>query len=82
MTNSDHGKKKDELAIRRVHLSDVVEIYQDPETETKSEGYAFVWAILEEHDDYYVLQVSFMGDPAAPGRKFTRKYRKYPAEQN
>lgn len=66
---------------REVHLSDVIELFQDPETETKSAGYAFVWAILKEDDAYFELQVSFLSDPAGPGRKFTRKYRKYPAAQ-
>ena len=68
-------------AVREVRVGEVIEMYQDPETETKSAGYAFIWAILGEDDMFYELQVYFLSDPAAPGRKFTRKYRKYPARQ-
>lgn len=57
-------------------MTDTVKIYRDPEDETIFERHAIVWAILEESEDYYVLQVSFLSDPKAPGRKFTRKYRK------
>lgn len=62
--------------FRKVNLTDVVELFRDPEAETVSEGYAKVWAILEEDEEFYTLVVSFMNDPKAPGRKFTRKYRK------
>ena len=66
--------------LRRVHLTDVIELFRDPDAETASEGYAMVWAILEEDEMFYTLVVSFMNDPKAPGRKFIRKYRK--REQN
>lgn len=62
--------------FRKVNLTDVIELFRDPEAETASEGYAKVWAILDEDAEYYTLVVSFMDDPKAPGRKFTRKYRK------
>lgn len=55
-------------------LSEPVKIYKDPETRQHFEGYAQVWAILEEHEDYYILVVSFMADPA--GRKVERIYYK------
>lgn len=63
--------------LRKVRLTDVIEIFRDPDTEKESEGHALVWEILEEDEDFYVLQVSFCADPAAPTRKFTRKYRKW-----
>lgn len=63
--------------LRQIHLTDVIELFRDPETETASEGYAQVWAIQEEDEMFYTLVVSFMSDPAAPGRKFHRKYRKW-----
>ena len=63
--------------LRKVHLTDVIELFRDPEEETASEGYAQVWAILEEDEKFYTLVVSFMSDPAAPGRKFIRKYKKW-----
>lgn len=63
--------------LRNIYLTDVIELFRDPETETVSEGYAQVWAIQEEDDMFYTLVVSFMNDPAAPGRKFLRKYRKW-----
>lgn len=62
--------------LRRVHLGDVIELFQDPETERASEGYAKVWAIQSEDEAFYELVVSFMDDPKAPSRKFIRKYRK------
>lgn len=62
--------------LRQVNLTDVIELFRDPETETASEGYAMVWAVLEEDETFYTLKVSFMNDPSAPARKFTRKYRK------
>ena len=61
---------------REVRLGDEIEIFRDYETELISEGYARVWAILEEDPDYYVLYISFRADPKAPDRKYTRKYRK------
>lgn len=64
---------------REVRPGEVIELFQDPETETKSAGFAFVWAIVHEDKEYFELQVHFLSDPAAPGRKFTRKYRKHPA---
>lgn len=64
-------------ALRQIHLTDVIELFRDPETEKVSEGYAMVWEILGEDEMFYELVVSFMSDPAAPGRKFTRKYRKW-----
>lgn len=73
--------KAPEKVTRKVCLSDVIIIYKDPETESFPEGHARVWAILEETDEYYVLQVSFLGDPEAPGRKFTRKYFKMPVKR-
>lgn len=63
-------------ALRKIYLTDIIELFRDPEAETVSEGYAMVWAILEEDETFYTLVVSFMNDPAAPGRKFIRKYRK------
>lgn len=60
--------------IRKVNLSDTVVIYKDPETENNPEGYAFVWDIQEGDDMFYILTVSFLGDPRK--RKVTRKYRK------
>lgn len=63
--------------LRQVHLTDVIELFRDPETEKRSEGYAMVWAILGEDENFYEMVVSFMDDPSAPGRKFTRKYRKW-----
>lgn len=63
--------------LRKVRLTDVIELFRDPEEETTSEGYALVHEILEEDDRYYTLVVSFMNDPHAPQRKFTRKYRKW-----
>lgn len=63
--------------LRKVYLTDVIELFRDPEAETASEGYAQVWAIQEEDEMFYTLVVSFMSDPAAPGRKFIRKYRKW-----
>ena len=55
-------------------LSEPVKIYRDPGTKKQFEGYAQVWAILEETEEYYVLIVSFMADPA--GRKVERIYYK------
>ena len=78
MMDSERPRRE---GAREVRVSDVIELYQDPETETKSAGFAFVWAILNEDDAFYELQVYFLSDPAAPGRKFTRKYRKYPANR-
>lgn len=57
-----------------IHLSEPVMIYKDPETKQHFEGYAQVWHILEEHEDHYILVVSFMADPS--GRKVERKYMK------
>lgn len=57
-----------------IHLTEPVMIYKDPETKTQFEGYAQVWSILEEHEDYYILVVSFMADPLK--RKVERKYMK------
>jgi len=63
---------------REVGYTDIIEIYKDPGTEQIVEGYAMVQEILEEDDEFYTLQVSFLDDPAYRlGRKFTRKYRKY-----
>lgn len=62
--------------VRVIHLTEMIEIYRDYDQETVSEGFAQVWDILEEDDEYYVLRVSFLSDPMAPGRKFIRKYRK------
>lgn len=67
-----------EPALRKPILGDVIELFRDPETETLSDGFAFVWAIVSEDEQFYELQVSYCGDPAGQGRKFTRKYRKYP----
>ena len=58
----------------KIILSEPVKIYKDPETKKFFEGYAQIWAILEEHEDYYLLVVSFMADPT--GRKVERKYYK------
>lgn len=69
--------EKNDKAVRKVVLGTVIELFRDPETEKVSEGYAKVWAIQKETEDFYELVVSFMDDPAAPGRKFIRKYRKY-----
>lgn len=63
--------------LREVNLTDVIELFRDAEEETVSEGYACVWEILEEDDMFYTLVVSYMSDPAAPDRKFVRKYRKW-----
>lgn len=63
--------------LRKVNLTDIIELFRDAEIETVSEGYARVWEILDEDDMYYTLVVSYMGDPASPGRKFVRKYRKW-----
>lgn len=63
--------------LRQVHLTDIIEIFRDPEEETASEGYARVWEILDEDEMFYTLVISYMKDPAAPDRKFVRKYRKY-----
>lgn len=62
---------------RHVHLSDILLIYKDPDTEREIEGYAYVWEILEEDEDSYTLIVTFRGDPR--NRKVPRKYRKRPA---
>lgn len=62
---------------RKIILGTIIEIFRDPETETRSEGYARVWAVVDEDNTCYTLVVSFMDDPKAPGRKFTRKYRKW-----
>ncbi len=70
-------KPAGEGSYRKVILGTLVEIFRDPETENRSEGYAKVWAILEEDDMFYTLVVSFMDDPASPSRKFTRKYKKW-----
>jgi len=58
----------------KIILSEPVKIYKDPETKNHFEGYAQVWAILEETDRYYRLVVSFMADPT--GRKVERIYYK------
>lgn len=60
--------------LRTVQSKQVVEIYKDPETEEHIEGYAFVWEVFEEDDEFYHLIVSFMGDPHQ--RRVLRKYRK------
>lgn len=57
-----------------VSESDIVTIYKDPETETEPEGYAFVWDVQENDDEFYLLTVSFLGDPHK--RKVQRKYKK------
>lgn len=75
-TSSEAESARETAVSRTVHLADVVELFQDPETETASEGYAKVWHILAEDESYYTLVVSFMNDPAYPDRKVTRKYRK------
>ena len=81
MVKTEKGSAKnpaDDKRLRKIVLGSVIELFQDPETEKKSEGFAFVWAVVNEDEMYYELQVSFCADPAGPGRKFTRKYRKYP----
>lgn len=50
------------MVRRDVRLGSTVEIYRDPETETKLEGYAFVWHIEKETDRFFTLMVSFLGD--------------------
>lgn len=67
----------EERIERVVRLNDIVKIYKDPETELFFEGHALVWAILEVNEEFYVLQVSFFADPAHPGRKFTRKHKRW-----
>lgn len=62
------------IKIRKVNLSDIIVIYKDPETEKNPEGYAFVLDIQEGDDDFYILTVTFRGDPQK--RKVQRKLRK------
>lgn len=69
-------EKNDSTGIRKIRLGDVIELFRDPETEKRSDGYAKVWDILEEDEKFYILTVSYLDDPLAPGRKFTRKYKK------
>ena len=60
--------------VRCPAIKDIVMIYKDPLTEKKLEGYAFVWEILQEDDEYFLLLVSFLGDQHQ--RKAPRKYKK------
>lgn len=52
------------MAQHDVRLGSIVEIFKDPETETKLEGYAFIWNIEKETDHFFTLTVSFLGDQA------------------
>lgn len=64
-----HGPRRD------VRIGDTFEIFKDPMTEAQPEGWARVWEVLEEHEEHFVLLVSFLGDKT--GRRVTRDYRKY-----
>ena len=59
---------------RHPAMKDVITIFKDPGTETRIEGFAYVWEILSEDEDFYTLLISFMGDKTE--RKVPRKYRK------
>ena len=71
---------------RVVNYNDTVEIFKDPDTEQDFEGYARVEEVVEENDEFYILQVTFFDDPrllkvsghGTRGCALTRKYRKYP----
>ena len=65
----------DDIEKRTVRVGDTIVIFCDPMSETMPEGWARVWEVLEEHEDRYVLLVSFMSDKT--GRKVTRDYSRY-----
>lgn len=64
--------------LRVVQMGDMVEIFKDPDTEKDVEGHAFVREILEDDGEFYLLIVTFLGDPRE--RRVPRKYRKKAAE--
>lgn len=59
---------------RSVRIGALIEVFQDPEFETISEGWAFVWAISDEDESFFYLTVSFMRDPKR--HRVLRKLRK------
>lgn len=57
-----HGWEIFVSGFQRCDVGDTLEIYHDPITQQKPEGWAVVRRILSENDDKYELEVHFLED--------------------
>ena len=69
-----HGWEIDVAGFHRCAVGDRLEIYRDPITRQKPEGWAVVRRILSENDEEYELEVRFLDDKDA--RAVRRSWRK------